>query len=63
MHNLENLVFLNLRRNGKEIFYFKDKKECDFVIKEKNGITQAIQVCYNLNEDNKKREIDGLVGL
>ena len=32
---LENLVFLNLRRTGKEVFYFKDQKECDFVIKTK----------------------------
>ena len=57
---LENLVFLNLRRTGKEVFYFKDQKECDFVIKERNSITQAIQVCYNLNEDNRQREVDGL---
>jgi uncharacterized protein len=57
---LENLAFLNLRRSGKEIFYFKEEKECDFVVKEGNKITQAIQVCYNLNEENKEREINGL---
>jgi predicted AAA+ superfamily ATPase len=57
---LENSVFLHLRRNGKQVFYFKGRNECDFLIKEKNVITQAIQVCYELNEDNKKREIDGL---
>lgn len=58
---LENAVFLDLRRNGKEIFYYKDKRECDFVIKEQSKITQAMQVCYNLNEDNKDREIGGLI--
>ncbi|OYT32687.1 AAA family ATPase [Candidatus Woesearchaeota archaeon ex4484_78] len=57
---LENAVFLHLRRKYKEIFYFKEKKECDFVIKEKNKITQAIQVCYELTEENKQREIEGL---
>jgi len=54
-------VFLDLRRGRKDIFYFKDEKECDFLVKEENKITQAIQVCYNLNEENKNREIDGLI--
>ncbi len=58
---LENCVFLELRRTGKEVFYFKGDNECDFLIKEKNAITKAIQVCYEVNEDNKKREINGLV--
>ncbi len=58
---LENAVFLDLRRRGKEIFYFKDRKECDFVVREERKITQAIQVCYTLNEDNKSREVDGLI--
>ena len=58
---LENAVFLDLRRKRKEIFYYKGERECDFVINQGNKITQAIQVCYNLNEENKNREIDGLV--
>ena len=58
---LENLAFLSLRRKWKEIFYFQTDKECDFLIKEKDKITHAIQVCFNLNEDNKDREIHGLI--
>ncbi|MEM2948733.1 MAG: ATP-binding protein [Candidatus Anstonellales archaeon] len=58
---LENAVFLALRRQFKNIFYFKEKNECDFVIKEKDKITQAIQVCYDFNEETKDREIDGLL--
>lgn len=58
---LENLAFLGLRRRHKDIFYFREKGECDFVVKEGNKITKAIQVCYDLNEDNKDREIDGLI--
>ena len=58
---LENIVFINLRKKYKNIFYFQEKKECDFVIKEKTKITKAVQVCYELNEDNKDREIKGLV--
>ena len=58
---LENLVFLELRRHFKEIFYFQDKNECDFIIKEREKITKAIQVCFDFNEENKEREIGGLV--
>ena len=60
----ENMVFIELKRRGKEIYYWKDskQKECDFVIKEGLKITEAIQVCYNTeNPDTKKREINGLL--
>lgn len=43
-----------------EINYFKDKKECDFVLK--NKTINIIQVCYSLsNNDTAKREIQGLI--
>lgn len=58
---LENMVFLELKRRGKEIYFFKDKKECDFIIREKTKITEAIQVVFDLNKNNRKREIDGLL--
>ena len=57
---LENIVFLDLRRKYKNIFYFKDKGECDFVIMDKGKLTMAIQVCYELTDDNKEREIGDL---
>jgi predicted AAA+ superfamily ATPase len=57
---LENQVFLALRQNHPDIFYFRNKKECDFLVKEKNRIISAIQVCLSVNDDNIKREIDGL---
>lgn len=58
---LENQVFLHLRRKYKEIFYFQEKRECDFVIKEKDSVREVIQVCYDLNEENQDREIKGLI--
>ncbi len=58
---LENMVFSALRRNHKNIFYFREKGECDFLVKEGTKIIGAIQVCFDLNEDNKNREISGLV--
>lgn len=33
----------------------------DFLDKENNKITAAIQVCYELTEENKEREINGLL--
>jgi len=57
---LENMVYLHYRRLGKEIAYFHDKKECDFIISEKGKVQEAVQVCYAINEDNLKREIEGL---
>ncbi|PIN88523.1 AAA family ATPase [Candidatus Pacearchaeota archaeon CG10_big_fil_rev_8_21_14_0_10_35_13] len=59
---LENLVFINLRRKFKDIMFFQEnRKECDFVIKEKDKVTHAIQVCYEFNEENEDREIAGLI--
>lgn len=57
---LENLVFLHLRRNSKEIYYFSEKGECDFVSFNKGTVDQVIQVCYELNPDNMDRELNGL---
>ena len=58
---LENIVFIELRRKYKNLFYFQEKGECDFLVKEKEKITQAVQVCYEFNEENKGREINGLI--
>ncbi len=61
---MENLVFLELFREGKEIYYWKDYKqrEVDFVLKEGLKIKQLIQVCYSLeNEETRKREIKSLI--
>lgn len=55
----ENLVFLSLLKDGKNVYYYRDRRECDFVIKEGKRVTQAIQVSYAL-EANREREIQGL---
>jgi predicted AAA+ superfamily ATPase len=59
---LENIILLELKRRGKDVYYFKDAAECDFIIREKERIVDAIQVCYELNEENKKRELNGVKG-
>ena len=60
--NLENIVFIELKRRKNEVYYFSEKNECDFVIKDDAKIIQAVQVCYNLTKENKNREVNGLLG-
>jgi hypothetical protein len=57
---LENLVAIELRRRGKEFFYFRNKGECDFVLVEGTHPVSAIQVCWEIQEQNRKRETAGL---
>lgn len=57
---LEALVLQELKRRGLEVFYFKNGKECDFIVKESKNLLQAIQVTFELNEEDKQREFSGL---
>ena len=60
----ENTVFVELKRRGEDIYYWKDgsQNEVDFVLKRKNKIREVIQVCWNLEEKKtKQREIRALV--
>jgi predicted AAA+ superfamily ATPase len=59
-HIFENIIFLHLRRNYNDIFYFSEKGECDFIVCEKGSVKYCIQVCYELNQDNLERETKGL---
>ncbi|MFM7428498.1 MAG: ATP-binding protein [Flammeovirgaceae bacterium] len=57
---LENTVYLHLRRKYKELYYFQEKKECDFVVFEKGKPKELIQACYELTPENVERETNGL---
>ena len=57
---LENMVFLQLRRLHREIYYFKQKKECDFIVCQKSKPETLIQVCLQLDRDSLDREIAGI---
>ncbi len=56
---LENIVFMELMRRKKKVFYHRNGRECDFLIREGGKITQAIQVTESL-EGNSGRELEGL---
>ncbi|MBL7137145.1 MAG: ATP-binding protein [Bacteroidales bacterium] len=57
---LENIVYIELKRRGKEIFYYRSRNECDFVSVSKRKVEMLIQVCFELNTDNLQRELAGL---
>ncbi len=56
---LENLVLTELIKSGYEVYFYNKNFECDFIAKNDKH-TIAIQVCYELNDTNRKRELNGL---
>lgn len=58
---LENLVFIELKRRGSEVFYHSGRGECDFLLRKGSTVVQAIQVCHTLTDTNQKRELAGLL--
>ena len=61
--SLENAVFLELKRKEFDIYYYRtSKSECDFLVFDKNTISDVIQVTFDMSDENtKKREIKGLI--
>lgn len=57
---LENVIAIELFRREMELYYFKGRNECDFIVKKGARPTHAIQVCWELTRLNEKREIAGL---
>lgn len=60
----ENLVFLELLRREKQIFYFRNRKECDFLIKEEDSqkVSAAIQASIHFaSQPVREREVLGLM--
>lgn len=57
---LENLVFNKLSTKY-SVYYYHSAHECDFIATLNNQIELAIQVCAELNEQNRTREINGII--
>ena len=61
---IENIVFIELMRQGKTVFYWRDRYEyeVDFVIKKGLKPSLLVQVCWDLEKpDTKNREIRALL--
>lgn len=59
----ENAVYIELRRRKKDLYYFKEQQEVDFVVTELGAPVEVIQVCYSNLEhsDTKEREVSALI--
>jgi len=63
-HIYENIVFIELQRRNKVVFYWKSKRgrEVDFVIKSGLKIDEAIQVCFSFTDKKTRdRELESLL--
>lgn len=62
---LENSVYLHLHRSlpvQGDLHYYKNKKECDFVVTLYEEVNRLIQVTYTLHdEETRQRELEGLL--
>lgn len=59
---LENIVYLQLIRQEKPVYFLRNNQECDFVVQEEIVPQTAIQASYILNDElTRKREIKGLI--
>lgn len=62
-HYFENLIYLDLRRRGDQIFYYltKRRKEIDFLTLDLSECWHLYQVCWNSQDaDTMKRETSAL---
>lgn len=58
---LENLVFIELKRRGWDVYYYADKKECDFIVRKGLHISDAYQVTLKMDSpQTREREIAGV---
>ncbi|MCR4334945.1 MAG: DUF4143 domain-containing protein, partial [archaeon] len=55
---VENCVFIHLKQLGKQPYYWKNKNEVDFVIKNPDNTLEAINVSYT--DEINERETTGL---
>ncbi len=55
----ENLVFIELKRRKKEVYYWKNRSEVDFIVQDQDQSLTAINVSYT--NDIDKRETDSLL--
>jgi predicted AAA+ superfamily ATPase len=59
---LENVVAVELYRRRQTFHYYKNRRECDFIIRDADAVNlQAIQVCWTLTTGNRERELRGLL--
>ena len=62
-HYFENLIYLDLKRTGNEIYYYltKNRREVDFFTRDTEGVPHLYQICWNTDDPQTlKRELTAL---
>ena len=57
---LENIVLIEYLRKKKDLYYWQDKNEIDFLLRDGHKVSELINVCYSLNKNTLDREIKSL---
>jgi predicted AAA+ superfamily ATPase len=58
---LENAVYIHLRNQGVKMYYFRENRECDFVLFNQEKCVKVLQVCHEIHSENQERELSGLL--
>ncbi len=59
---LENVIYVALRRRSPELYYHRGGKECDFLVVDQGRVTDAIQVTVEMSSaETRDRELAGIV--
>lgn len=59
---LENVIAVELLKQGKKIFFYREAVECDFIVLEKDRVCSAVQVSLSIKDPGtRQREIKGLL--
>ena len=51
----ENIVLIELKRRGKEVYFWKGKREIDFIVREESSLT-AMNITYTNEISNREKE-------
>jgi len=51
----ENIVLIELKRRGKEVYFWKVKREIDFIVREESSLT-AMNITYTNEISNREKE-------
>jgi predicted AAA+ superfamily ATPase len=58
----ENVLFIHLLSQGNEVYYWKNKRECDFIVFCEGKVADAINICMDIGDKKtREREVEGLL--
>jgi len=58
---LEDLVFIELKRRGNPVYFWREDRECDFLVEKGGRPAEAIQCSCTISGSSREREIAGVV--